>query len=500
MHTRHVAAALALLATAMASAADSSSSLRGSNDYHRTRFQSWIKEYAMEEEIDADSFESRLEIFIRNSDMIESHNAKNFTYTLGHNSFSHLSFDEFKKLYLGYLPQREVTFDQPEASQITRVLSSVTYSPIDWVAAGAVTSVKDQGQCGSCFTFSATGAIEGAYEIATGNLVDLSMQEVVDCDKKDNACQGGDMRNVFDWVKSQGGLCKLADYPYESGDSKEAGQCASTSCEPVDGTAPSSWKQVTATKSGFYSALKKQPLAVAVAASKQWQFYKSGVLPAGDCDPQLNHGILAVGYDEDETTGEGYWIVKNSWSSKWGMNGYIHLSADNEENACGILTDASYPIISSSSSSSSSSSMSFVSSTSKGSGSATDCGGGTVVFNTLDVEPKDIQKNQKVSLSASGVLNKPTTSGTYELNVFLAGSSIFSTKGNACGDSDVTLPLGAGTVSLHGFACPANPGPVTYGMDVVLPSIAPSGDYDIKLTAKDQDGESLLCVDTKLSF
>jgi hypothetical protein len=143
-----------------------------------------------------------------------------------------------------------------------------------------------------------------------------------------------------------------------------------------------------------------------------------------------------------------------------------------------------------------------VSARSTGSGSVMDCGNDSFFarFDQLTLSPTNIVKNQKATMSAAGILTKPVTSGTYELNVKYAGATLYSHSGDVCSPQKVNLPLNVGTINLTGLGCPANPGPVAYGLDVVLPSIAPSGAYIISLTAKDQDGANLFCVETDVNL
>lgn len=257
-------------------------------------------------------------------------------------------------------------------------------------------------------------------------------------------------------------------------------------------------------------ALAQQPVSVAVGASRAWMFYEGGVFD-GKCEAQLNHGVLAVGYGEDEA-GKKYYKVKNSWSDQWGMQGYILLAREEEgeatgkeadKEACGILEDASFPILSLPVAAGGVGAVSLATSnprSSKGSATAQDCGGGTASFPTIGITPEQVSKDQLVTVSASGVLNKPTFSGKYTLAVKYEGAVLYSHSGSACGNETVSLPLNAGVIHIFGFSCPANPGPVSYGLDVVLPSIAPSGGYDIKITAVDQDTVPLVCIEAKLNL
>jgi C1A family cysteine protease len=206
-----------------------------------------------------------------------------------------------------------------------------------------------QGQCGSCWSFSATGALEGAYQLKYGSLKNFSQQHFVDCDNlmhggRDHGCNGGLMDNAFTWAKKNGGVCTAEDYPYTSGTTKTEGSC-SPSCTKDAKVAPASYTDVaTNSDAAMMSALNQQPVAVAIEADQSaFQLYSSGVFTA-PCGTSLDHGVLAVGYGTLD--GTDYYKVKNSWGTSWGMDGYILLQRGvaQKEGQCGILSGPpSYP-------------------------------------------------------------------------------------------------------------------------------------------------------------
>lgn len=312
-----------------------------------SRFDSWLNEYRVAVN-DDDSYIGMLKKWSDNDKFIEEVNAKNLSHSLGHNQFSGMDGDDYK-LYLGYSSSIGVT---KRLGAMRWMDTSAVESSVNWVEKGGVTPVKDQGQCGSCWSFSTTGALEGAYFAKNGELVSFSEQQLVDCDNlrnggRDQGCNGGLMDNAFAWIGKNGGLCAETDYPYVSGTTKTQGTCVKT-CKVLDGSSVVKYVDVSPSDDAqMMAAISQQPVAIAIEADqKEFQLYKSGVF-SGTCGTTLDHGVLAVGYGTEN--GEDYYLVKNSWGTTWGSSGFIKLvrgmTVNGGAGQCGMLLQASYPVV-----------------------------------------------------------------------------------------------------------------------------------------------------------
>jgi len=274
----------------------------------------------------------RYNVFKGTLDFVNSWDAEARGFTVGINKFSDLSSEEFVSIYNGLRIEKEYVEPKPH----------VGGDAVNWVNKGAVTGVKNQGQCGSCWSFSATGSMEGAKFIATGSLVSLSEQNLVDCSTSqgNQGCNGGLMDYAFQYVISNGGLDTEASYPYTATGPNNCQYNPANSAETL-----SSFTDVSqGDENALATAVMQQPTSVAIDASQpSFQSYTGGVYYEPACSStSLDHGVLAVGYGTDDS-GNDYWLVKNSWGTDWGMNGYIQMSR-NKNNNCGIATSASYPV------------------------------------------------------------------------------------------------------------------------------------------------------------
>ncbi|MCO5596851.1 hypothetical protein L7F22_050921 [Adiantum nelumboides] len=308
-------------------------------------FERWISKHSKDYTSPDGSSQkhSRFQVFKENLRYIHRHNhGKQASHKLGLTRFADLTVEEFRARHLGF----RLPADPKPLRQVRSICDANTLpSAVDWRQKGAVTDVKDQGQCGSCWAFSTIGAIEGAHAIATGELVSLSEQELVSCVHANYGCNGGLMDPSFEWVVKNGGINTEVGYPYVSG-AGTAKFCKwlkkmkkSVKIYGYEDVQPDNEDALTC-------AVAQQPVSVAInAGTRDFQLYAGGVFNScSDDSNDIDHAVLAVGYGSDN--GKDYWIVKNSWTEDWGLDGYVHIqrSSGNPRGVCGIHSFPSYPL------------------------------------------------------------------------------------------------------------------------------------------------------------
>jgi len=303
----------------------SSSSLNSQWVNYKSLFS---KEYA------TDAEESRrFDIWAANLDMVETHNQEAaeglHRYSMAINQFSDLTYEEFEKTMLGY--------HQEDSQQyIEYFQEKETPEALDYRDDGLVTAVKNQGHCGSCWAFSATGGIEGVWAKQVGELIPVSEQQLLDCGP--GTCKGGNMDKA--WNTAAGGVMREDDYPYEH-EEKECRFDENMAVSYVTGH-----KSVPHNEEQLELALAElgYPISIGMRASSTFQHYSHGVYDDLECvdDGKLNHAILIVGYHKTNPDNQ-YWIVKNSWGHNWGLDGYIKMRMGH--NICGLAKAAVYPTL-----------------------------------------------------------------------------------------------------------------------------------------------------------
>uniref|UniRef100_A0ACD5XDN1 Uncharacterized protein n=1 Tax=Avena sativa TaxID=4498 RepID=A0ACD5XDN1_AVESA len=306
------------------------------------RHEQWMAQHGR---VYKDSAEKayRLEVFRANVAFIESFNAVDHTFWLGVNQFTDLTNDEFRAMKTNKgIAKQDGVVRVPTGFKYSNVSADALPTSVDWRTKGAVTPIKNQGQCGSCWAFSAVAATEGIVKLSTGKLVSLSEQELVDCDVHgvDQGCMGGWMDDAFKFIIKNGGITTEANYPYTGQD----GQCKSSKVANVAATIKG-YEDVPANdESALMKAVAHQPVSVVVDGGDIiFQSYAGGVM-TGACGTEMDHGITAIGYGET-SNGTKYWLLKNSWGTTWGEKGFLRMEKDisDKRGMCGLAMIPSYP-------------------------------------------------------------------------------------------------------------------------------------------------------------
>jgi C1A family cysteine protease len=288
-----------------------------------------------------EDFQSRFLIYRENMEYTEQINEQQSNFTLGETFFADLTLAEFRQYHTNTAFN---TVEKSKCSSFTSSDPAAVPVSLDWRTTGKVTAVKDQGQCGSCWSFSATGAMEGAWAISTDDLVSLSEQQLVDCSAGikygNHGCNGGLMDGAFQYAIDNG-MCTEDSYLYKATDGTCKTDCSAdvhfSGCADVPANNQVALKEAVAVG----------PVSVAIEAdTRVFQMYTGGVLTGPECGTKLDHGVLITGYGTEN--GVDYWNVKNSWGDSWGESGYIKIGRSDSKNdagVCGIAMQPSFPIV-----------------------------------------------------------------------------------------------------------------------------------------------------------
>jgi C1A family cysteine protease len=295
----------------------------------------------------------RRKVFFDTLETISLHNQKfddgNVTFQMGINQLADMTFDEFMKMneisrgvmLVVYSPLEHIVDDETEVP-----------SSFDWRDYGLEMKIRDQKDCGACYAIAAVSALESQIFIKTGNLTELSVQEVLDCagDYDAFGCEGGAEFRVFDYIRDNGGISSEADYPFVGRSSQNSSQnssCQSSSFSKVSinitGYAAVPWRDEDILKQAI---AKTGPIVASMNLSyESFMRYSSGVFYQENCEPQTNHVVLLIGYGEEN--GTAYWTIQNSYGESWGESGFMKISRNSDGN-CGIDSELFYPVVSAS--------------------------------------------------------------------------------------------------------------------------------------------------------
>lgn len=301
-------------------------SIRCEQSILSSEFERYIQTY--QKTYSSEEYPLKFNVFKKNWNYIQTHNSKSTTWKLKSNQWMDMTWNEFSSTRLGVFRPKSIS----TLSFLNLSVSSVP-KELDWRKKGVVNAIKDQQQCGSCWAFSAIGAIESAVAIQKGTLYDLSEQQLVDCSSSygNAGCNGGLMDDAFKYSEHTG-LCQTKEYPYHAHDE------SCHRCQGIVQLRGFTDIQVR-NETELLLAVLRQPVSVAIEADQMgFQFYSSGVFD-GECGTQLDHGVIVVGYGTEN--GLDYWLIRNSWGERWGDGGYIKITRG--KNQCGVALAASYP-------------------------------------------------------------------------------------------------------------------------------------------------------------
>uniref|UniRef100_A0A7S2MBY8 Cysteine protease n=1 Tax=Alexandrium andersonii TaxID=327968 RepID=A0A7S2MBY8_9DINO len=339
-----MARSVALLFAALAAGGSVASDADISTDAIAQEFENFIKAYR--KDYSPEERKARFAAFEANFRFVHSENFKGRTFELGLNEHADMSNAEFMNMRLG-LSRPNGTKPWGDLQHLgTMVASGATLpSSVDWRKRGALTPVQNQGHCGACWTFSATGALSAAWQIQTGILAELSEQQLLDCTGgSTQGCKGGSMDAVFSYARRVG-LCTADSYQYVA--HQETCRSTSSCAVAIPQGSVLGYRDVRPdSELSLMEAVAQQPVSVGIEAQgMSFQFYKAGVY-SNTCGDSPNHAVLLVGYGTEQSTGQRYWLLKNSWGPAWGESGYFKLLREaSGSGQCGVMTMPSYPVV-----------------------------------------------------------------------------------------------------------------------------------------------------------
>jgi len=301
-------------------------------------FDKWMQKYQksypneVEKNLRMDIWKNTI---LKNAKLTEAARKKGLNTQFSLNRFSDLTAQEFDSQYKGYHKNLKSAKRMNKADSFDSSFAiPATY---DWRNNNppVVTAVKDQMQCGSCWAFSATEGVECAWALSGQKLVSLAPQQIVDCDTGDMGCEGGDLPTAFAYVQANG-LELESTYPYDG----EQGTCAYNPSAVVARISGFQYATTTGNETQMQVALLKNgPLSICVDA-ETWQSYSGGII-TNNCPDNLDHCVQIVGFSVSGNT--PYWIIRNSWGTSWGIDGYIYV--ERNEDLCGVSDEATYVTI-----------------------------------------------------------------------------------------------------------------------------------------------------------